>query len=195
MFNIHSAFLPFLFITCITSVFLLGCQDTGTSGYFNGDFEMKSPLKNEPAGWFATRVPQTKDFVTFAWDSTVYHSGSRSVSIAIDSSHPQDVIAYNWTRTFDDFTPGRNYSIIGWIKTKNLKRSAWIIVQCWNADHKIIGFSTNQRTHPVLGTNDWTRVKYDFTVPDSTALVRVRAGIASPQNNGGKVWFDDIRIE
>lgn len=195
MFNVKNASLLLLFIFFITFIFSWGCQGTGTANDFNGGFEVKSPLRNEPAGWFATRVPQTKDFVTFVCDSREYHSGSHSVSIAIDSSHPQDVIAYNWTRTFADFTIGKKYSLSGWIKTKNLKRTAWIVVQCWDADRKIIGFATNQRSHPVLGTTGWTQVKYEFTVPDGTIEVRIRAGIASPQNNDGKVWFDDIKIE
>lgn len=142
-----------------------------------------------------TLVHQTKDYVAFAWDPAEYNSGSHSVSIAIDSGHPQDVIAYNWTRTFADFAAGKKYSIRGWIKAKNLKRTSWIVVQCRDANHKIIGFATNQRTHPVLGTTDWSLVKSDFTVPDGTIEVRVRAVISSPGNNDGKVWFDDIKIE
>jgi len=30
-------------------------------------------------------------------------------------------------------------------------------------------------------------------VPDGTIDVIFRAGIASPENKGGKVWFDDIQ--
>ena len=190
-------FLRVLFMSSLFTIIslILGCQGTSTKNNFNGGFEIKSPVQNEPAGWFATRVPQTKDFVVFAWDSTEHHSGSHSVSIAMDSTHPQEVIAYNWTRTFDDFTIGKKYVISGWIKAKNLKETAWIVVQCWDDNRKIIGFASNQYSHPVKGTNDWTLVKSDFTVPEGTIEVRIRAGIASPQDNGGKVWFDDIEIE
>lgn len=195
MFSRKTVSLLLLFIFIITFILGWDCQETGTSRDFNGGFEVKSPSKDEPAGWLATRIPQTKDFVEFVWDSTEYHSGTHSVSIAINSGHPQDTIAYNWTRTFADFAIGNKYSISGWIKAKDLKRTAWIVVQCWDADHKIIGFATSQRTHTVKGTTDWTQLKYDFTVPDGTIEVRVRAGISSPGNNGGKVWFDDIEVE
>ena len=179
----------------IISLVLLGSHITMGQNNFNGSFEIKSLLQNEPVGWVATRVPQTKDFVVFNWDSTEYHSGSYSISIAIDSAHSQDLIAYNWTRTFKDFTIGNKYMISGWIKTIKLKETAWIVVQCWDENQKIINFSSNQYSHPVQGTTDWTLVKTDFTVPDGTKEVRIRAGIASPENNGGKVWFDDIKIE
>jgi hypothetical protein len=162
---------------------------------FNGGFEIKSLSQNEPVGWFATRVPQTKDFVVFAWDSTEYHSGSHSVSIAIDSTHSQDVIAYNWTRTYADFTIDSEYLLSGWVKTNNLKKPTWIVVQCWDENNKMVGFFTTQRTYQIQGTTNWTEVKTDFTVPEGTKEVRIRAGITSPENNGGKVWFDDIKIE
>jgi hypothetical protein len=176
-------------------ILTLGCNIIVGQDNFNGGFETKSLFKSEPVGWYATRLPQTKDFVVFAWDSTEHHSGSYSVSISIDPKHPQDEIAYNWTRTLDDFTIGKKYSISGWIKTLNCKETAWIVVQCWDDNKKIIGFATNQHSHPVQGTTDWTLVKSELTVPEGTKEVRIRIGIASPKDNGGKVWFDDIKIE
>jgi hypothetical protein len=162
---------------------------------FNGGFEIKSLFNNEPVSWFATRVPQTKDFVVFAWDSTEHHSGSYSVSIAIDSTHPQDDVYYNWTRNFEDFEIGKKYSISGWIKTENLKRPPSILVQCWDESNNMKGFFTTQKEYPIKGNMDWTLVKTDFIVPEGTATVTIRAGIQAPVNNGGKVWFDDIKIE
>ncbi len=179
----------------ISVLILFACQSNRVPNIINGDFEVNPEQYGNPNSWFATRLPQTKEFVHFAWDSTEHHSGSYSVSIAIDSTHPQDQIAYNWTCTFTDFIIDKPYSISGWIKTMNLTETAWIVVQCWDENQKMIGFSTNQNSIAVQGTTDWTLVKTDFTVPDGTKEVRIRAGIASPKNNGGKVWFDDIKIE
>ena len=69
------------------------------------------------------------------------------------------------------------------------------MVQCWDENNKMVGFFTTQRTYQIQGTTNWTEVKTDFTVPEGTKEVRIRAGITSPENNGGKVWFDDIKIE
>lgn len=180
-----------ILFSLISMLLIIGCQNNSFQNNFNGEFEI-NPEQN---GWFATRVPQTNDFVKFEWDSTENHSGKYSVSISIDSMHPQDVIAYNWTSTYDNFRIGNKYLFSGWIKTLNCKETAWIVVQCWDGNNKKIGFASTQNSHPVKGTTDWTLVKSDFTVPDGTKEVRIRAGIASPGNNGGKVWFDDITIE
>lgn len=185
----------FILFSLISTLLMLGCQTNSVQNNFNGGFEVNPEQYGNPDGWFATRVPQTIEYVHFAWDSTEHHIGSYSVSIAIDSTHPQDLIAYNWTRIFADFKVDKQYSISGWIKTLNLNETAWIVVQCWDENQKIIGFSSNQYSQPVQGTTDWTLVKTDFTVPDGTKEVRIRAGIASPKNIGGKVWFDDIKIE
>ena len=58
MFKMKNTYLLLLFI------FSWSCRGTDTVNDFNGGFEVKSPLRNEPSGWFATRVPQTKDFET-----------------------------------------------------------------------------------------------------------------------------------
>lgn len=174
---------------------IIGCQVINGQDNFNGGFETKSLFKNEPVSWVATRLPQTKDFVVFEWDSTEHHSGKYSVSISINQNHPQDEVAYNWTRTLEELTIGKKYTISGWIKTQNCKETAWIVVQCWDDNKKIIGFATNQHSHPVKGTTDWTLVKSELTVPEGTKEVRIRIGIASPKDNGGKVWFDDIKID
>jgi hypothetical protein len=31
-------------------------------------------------------------------------------------------------------------------------------------------------------------------VPPATEQLRIRAGMAAPDNRGGKVWFDDIAL-
>ena len=174
---------------------VLGCQSKSAGSDLNGGFEINPDQYGNPNSWFATRIPKTSEYVKFEWDSTMSHSGSFSVSLAIDSTHPQDQIAYNWTRLVDNFKIGEEYTISGWIKTEDLTQTAWIVIQCWDANRNLIGFATNQNSQPVKGTSDWTLVETDFTVPDGTEQVRIRAGIASPINNGGKVWFDDISIE
>jgi len=160
-----------------------------------GGFEQRSELQKSPGDWFATVVPETKDFVSFEWDDAVAHTGERSVSIAIDHAHPDDVIHYNWTKVVPGCMAGATYELIGWVKTEDLSGPAWIIVQCWNdARDEMLGYAGTQRDYPVTGTSDWTRVGTVFTVPDGTAEVRIRAGIAAPENRGGRVWFDDLVV-
>jgi hypothetical protein len=45
-----------------------------------------------------------------------------------------------------------------------------------------------------MGTSDWRQVGTVFTVPPGTAEVTIRAGICTPENRGGRVWFDDLAV-
>lgn len=174
---------------------LCSCGGKKIATDINGGFELKSAMFFEPDGWYATRLPNTKDMVEFVWDSTEKHSGSYSVSIAIDSTHIEDRIAYNWTRTIPGFEVGDTYTLTGWVKAQDLNGSAFIVVQCWGDNNNFIKLFTTEIECPVLGTKDWTMVKTVITVPEGTAELRIRAGISTPQNIGGKAWFDDITIE
>lgn len=114
-------------------------------------FEEQTPGGQDPSGWFATRLPDTVEHVVFAWDSTVAHSGTRSVSIEIKPSHPDRQVAYNWTRTVG-FTPGKEYEITGWIKTENLTEPPFIVAQCWDTTReKMLAFATTQTDYPLKG--------------------------------------------
>ena len=162
---------------------------------FSDGYEMQSEFQRTPGDWFPTVVPRNKEFVDFEWDDQVAYAGNRSVSIAIDPSHPDEKIAYNWTKAIDGCEESKSYELSCWIKTENLNGPAWVCIQCWDkTKSEMLGFATTQRDHPITGTKDWTQVGTVFTVPVGTAEVRIRAGIATPDNRGGHVWFDGLQI-
>ena len=189
--RVRIQFLLYLFATLV----IHGCKSEGNIDDFNGGFEIVSEINNEPSGWYPTRVPRTNAYTQFEVDSAISHSDKNSVSIAIASDHPQDTIHYNWTRVYEEFTVGEQYTISAWIQTDNVTYPPFVVVQCWNAESEMIGFATTQKDYPIKGTSDWTFAKTDFSVPEGTSEVRVRIGISAPDNLGGKVWFDDIKIE
>ena len=113
----------------------------------------------------------------------------------IKESHPPAQVAYNWTTTVPQFERGAIYELRGWVKTENLGDSAWIAVQCWSKkEKKMLAFATTYGNVTVKGTSDWTEVSVMFQVPKKTKVVRIRAGIATNFNSGGKAWFDDVEI-
>jgi len=174
---------------------LVACGPPGPGLTTGGDFEPVSEFEGVPDGWSATWVPATADYVDFTWDSEVAHGGDRSISIAIASDHPEQPVAYNWTRTVRGWEVGQTYELTGWIRAENLTETAWIVVQFWNLEYEeMVGFATTQGDHPVRGTRDWTKVGQVFEIPRETDEVRIRAGIAAPDNRGGQVWFDDIQV-
>jgi hypothetical protein len=182
---------------CATAAVILviaGCGEPADV-LTGGGFEPQSELQKSPTEWFATVVPKTREFVAFTWDDQIVRSGERSVAIAIAANHPEDVIAYNWTKPVPACKVGKTYELSGWIRTENMTGPAWIVVQSWNAAmDEMLGFASTQQDYAVTGTTEWTQVGVVFSVPEGTAEVRIRAGVAAPENNGGKAWFDDLRV-
>lgn len=163
--------------------------------FLAGDFERETELQQSPEGWRTTIVPELKDFVSFEWDDQVAHSGERSVSFAIDAGHPDDKVHYNWNAAVPACKPGGKYRLSGWIKTENVSTTAVIMLQFWvERFTTMLGSATTQRDYSITGTTDWTKVEVVFTVPEGTGAVVIRAGMAAPDNRGGKAWFDDLRI-
>jgi hypothetical protein len=160
-------------------------------------FESKSSLQKSPAGWDKTIVPKFVDFVDFIWDPDTSYKGENSISIEIHKDHPGDqTVAYNWYADVMNYEPGKEYELSCWVKGKDLKETAWICVQCWDESmSKMLNFATTQKDYELKGTFDWKQVGTVFTVPEGTQTVIVRAGIAAPGNNGGRVWFDELHIK
>jgi beta-lactamase regulating signal transducer with metallopeptidase domain len=159
----------------------------------NGGLEHSRDNSNDPQGWFATRIPQTRGHFLLTVSSSIAHSGERSAVVVIGDSHPDFKVAYNWTAVAKGWQAGETYELSGWIKVENANRPAFIMAQCWSEDGKrMIGGATTQMAFPVQGTTDWTRVSTQLKVPEGTSVVRIRAGLSSQDNPGAKAWFDDL---
>ncbi len=158
----------------------------------NGGFEEVQENSNDPQAWFGTRIPQTAGHFLLA-SSSVAHSGKRSAVVEIGDSHPDRKVAYNWTAVAEGWKAGETYDLSGWIKTENVKHTAFIMAQFWSEDG-MVGGATTQFTSPVKGTTDWTRVRTRLKVPEGTKVVRIRAGLSSKDNRGAKAWLDDLSL-
>lgn len=173
----------------------VGCGTVEENLFPAGDFERETELQRSPKGWRATVVPQFKDFVAFEWDDQTAHSGKRSVMLAIDAAHPDDMVHYNWNAAVPACKPGGKYKLSGWIKTENVSTTAVIMLQFWvERFTTMLGSATTQAKYKVTGTSDWTKVEVEFTVPEGTGAVVIRAGMIAPNNREGKAWFDDLVI-
>src|SRR5262249_47976670 len=114
----------------------------------NGGFEEIRENSGDPDAWYGTRVPQTAGHFVLA-SSSVAHSGKRSAIVEIGDSHPDRKVAYNWTADAKGWKAGETYELSGWIKTENVKHTAFIMAQFWNeegANKKMIGGATTQFT-------------------------------------------------
>jgi hypothetical protein len=189
----NAAFVAGIGLTLSALVGFGGTKSSNVLG--NGGFEAQAPGRTGPDGWANTQVPHTKDFFAFAWDDRVSHTGTRSVSISIHESHPDGQIDYNWNRAVPECEPGETYEVTGWIKSHNLKSTAFIVVQCWDGTFaKMLAFATTLQNYKVTGTTDWIQVKTTISMPVEARKFMILAGIRAPDNRGGTVWFDDIQI-
>ena len=176
------------------SLIVLSCSSVSEKNFINGSFE-KSYDGESPDGWFANNLPHAKKYAVFAVDKTVFHSGGNSILISLDKKLPDESFTYNWARRIDGLKPSGVYQLQGWIKTREIKNSPYIEIQCWNSrtDQLVASISTKSRFQ-ITGTSNWKRVDMIIKIPSGIDKVLLIAGVPSKNNDGGKVWFDDISI-
>lgn len=171
---------------------------TGPERMLNNGFEDGLDQAPGPNGWLMAYLPETFSFVTFTWDSTVKHTGKRSVLISVSPDHPaKPGVMYSWHQPVQfPIEPGIPYLLSGYIKTENATRSAGLFLQCWHKDmnQSVVIYSTETFT-PVVGNTDWTYVQIQVVAPPETAMVTVRCYLHGPAPGGAKAWFDDISLK
>lgn len=142
----------------------------------NGSFE--SVEGADPTGW---RRNTWSGQAAFAVETTGARDGERCVSVA--SANGGDA---GWTVRVG-VKPYARYRLTGWIKTEN-------IVAEGDRGALLNLHSRPERTTPLKGTHDWTKVETEF---DTTAddLVEINALIGYHGTAKGKAWFDDVRLE
>ena len=182
----------YFLVTLILLLLIETCSSYSVGNGINGGFESDYDGEN-PDGWFANDLPQTKKYAELSIDNSVAHTGDQSILISILNNNPSNKTVYNWIRRVDGLKNDEIYEMHGWIKTEGIKNSPFIDVQCWN-NTKIVGTASTSQNYSVTGTKNWQRVKTIFSVPKGTTKILIRAGITSYENNGGRVWFDDVQI-
>jgi len=127
-------------------------------------------------------------------DGAVTRNGTPSLRLSGSSDTVRWLSA---TRTVKDVRPGQRYRLAAWIATEDVRQEGRQYLNCniyaqfKNQEGEVIrsadGFPVIG-THPLLGTNNWTRVDTTVRVPPkaSTALVGCFLSCS------GTAWFDDV---
>lgn len=174
---------------------IISCSSSKLSDKLNGGFENYDLTDRDLDGWTTNNLPQTKKYADLSIDKSVVHSGHNSVYISISKDHPQINTVYNWVRRVNGLE-GRENELSGWLKTKEIKISPYFEVECWNEkEDKMIGNASTKKTFSISGTKNWQRAKIIFQIPKGTTKIFIKAGIQSSENEGGKVWFDDLQLK
>ncbi len=184
---------PWLILVTTLTV-LESCSSSVIRNDINGSFEELLDEKT-PDGWYANNLSGTRKFADLSIDHLVSHSGKQSIEIAFNKKLPHESFMYNWVRRVDGLKSLNVYELQGWIKTTGIKNSPSLEVQFWGQqENKLIGTISTKDRFPIVGTNNWKRVNVIFKIPPKVNKILLFAGVDGLDNDGGKVWFDDISL-
>lgn len=177
-------FISLVFVFSFLPFVLTGSTNTAyaaTAQYVvNGGAESGSGSPSSWANW-------TNGSGTFSWDSSIAHSGGKSLKINQATS-----AASLWYQNITSLTPGRSYILTGWVKTsgvvKGTDSNAVISVEFHDSGGNFI---SSLQTVGFYSTVDWTEVTLRFTVPTGTQTVQLGGNLWATT---GTVWFDDFSI-
>jgi hypothetical protein len=154
-----------------------------TNWLSNGSFEAGdfSPT-GSPDNWITSSPRQV---AVFTWDETQSWDGSKSVKIS--TNQPEDAF---WGQTML-VLPHTDYELSGYIKTENVSHTVESVDV--GANLSILG-SWNEHSQPLLGSNDWTYVSFQFNSGERSAItVAARLGFWAGTTTG-TAWFDDLKL-
>jgi len=119
------------------------------------------------------------------YDDLIVHSGLRS--LRLHESNGDDV--YNYFVFRAPLDNDYEYSIMGWIRTTNAANAN---LQMRYYQNRSGGgpISTETAVPELSGTNEWTRVWRELTLPGNTNFYSVRHALTAGSGNAD-AWFDD----
>jgi tetratricopeptide (TPR) repeat protein len=148
----------------------------------NGDFE--DNLLNGGFDWRYTKT----DGVSVTMDTSIFHAGTRSLSLQFDADNISDAGIYELIPV----EPAARYSLRGYMRSEELESANGVRLAAtdyYSNDLLMMG-------EEIIGSTSWKEVSGDFTVGPETRLVKI--GVVRSPSHGrirGAVWVDDLRME
>ena len=162
----------------------------------NGQFEQSVENSGLPASWSFTSLPSKQHLVRYR--TKVIGEGDQStkaLAIHVVADHPDERVAYNAHQDLTGLVVGKTYRVSARMTASGLSKAPRIVLQCLNANgDKYLGFARSEERRLSGDVTAWERFEADITIPDDTAIVRLRIGISALGNAGGTVVIDDVEI-
>ena len=141
---------------------------------------------------FDWRINRNDSKIDISTDSSVRHSGARSLRISFRNYLKPEL--YNIFQTVV-VEPNKNYRLSFWVRTENLKTPGGPLIQIINAnDDKFIVSSKIFQT----GTTDWHEYSIDFRAPENCNGITFRTA-RQPCGEQcpiiGTLWYDDFELK
>jgi hypothetical protein len=151
----------------------------------------ESPLRNSEETFFGWKIDRADGKADVAPDTSVRHSGTRSLRITF-RNYDKQTLKCMWQNVA--ISPKTKYKLNFWIRTENLRSGGPPFVEVVNAtDDKALGAS---QSFP-FGTNEWLQMSVEFTTPNDSKGIYIRTsrgycGDICPIV--GIVWLDDFEL-
>lgn len=166
---------------------------TGINLVDNPSFE-RDDGSNYPDGWVIGWYNLKDKAGRAEWDwskkhsvfSKVVRSGERSVKLMWT---PKEGIEWRqrWPVAIQ-VQEGEKYRCSGWIKTCEATGDTYITVYTYRRYNEPV---KTFKSRILSGTNDWTRIEFEFKIPPKAEKMRVAC---RSDDNNGAAWFDDIEV-
>lgn len=153
---------------------------------FNGGFE--DDLVNGGFDWREEPVAGA----TFAFDTTVAHSGRRSLQVSFDGSAN---LNFANLLQYVPVEPGQRYRFSAYLQTKGITTDSGLRFWVYDPRHPA---KVQMLTPNMVGTNPWTPVNSDvLSSTDTELLIIALRRIQSwkfENKLAGTVWVDDVSL-
>lgn len=170
----------------IAIIFVVAVPGGAANLLHNPGFETR--VGDMPADWHVYVEPQD--------GSTAELYGAEALegrwSVMLQNAHPYaKEPANNWSQNILEDLSGKTLVITGSIKTEDATNAAlWI--QCFRKDPwEVLLQKSTADTQPLTGTNPWTPVEMQVTVPADTDFVVLRCVLMG----AGTAWFDALFVD
>lgn len=128
----------------------------------------------------------------FTWDSSLYHSGNKSLKITINTYGKLGA----WYQDISGITAGKEYEVSYWMKTQNIAnadfsgKGTFVTLVFKDSGGKTISEANGLVF--VKGTNEWNYYHFITIAPANTASVSIQPRV---WGTTGTAWFDDIKLQ
>jgi len=155
----------------------------------NPGFE--SALTNADETFFGWRLAKNEGKLDIAPDSSVKHSGARSLRFGFRNYAKAEL--YNVFQTVV-VKPNKSYRLKFWLRTEGLKSAGNPQLEIVNANDDKLMVST--KPFPI-GTNDWQEIEISFTTPENCTGMTIRTSRSFCGDGcpiAGTIWYDDFSL-
>lgn len=156
---------------------------------FNNSFENCDTV-NLPTLWRVYQKASLSFTGTFACDSAIVHTGSKSVRISNSRASRLGEPGFYLNPT-QYIVANQSYTAMVWAKGANVTGNPHVSLSWFDINHRYLGKDISADLPK--GNTNWTQLSVTATAPINAVSVEVHLEVAG--TNTGVVWYDDVTFQ